>query len=62
MEEVLGMGYIEQNQYLRVFMAQLRKKVEDEPSKPKLLNMESVIGLPVRQVTFQYKFQKALTT
>jgi len=42
--EVWGMGYVEQTQYLRVFMAQLRKKVEDEPSKPKLLNTESGIG------------------
>lgn len=44
LKEVWGMGYIEQTQYLRVFMAQLRKKVEDEPSKPKLLNTESGIG------------------
>jgi two-component system KDP operon response regulator KdpE len=38
------MGYIEQTQYLMVFMAQLRKKIEDEPAKPKLLNTESGIG------------------
>ncbi|HZK95449.1 MAG TPA: response regulator [Prolixibacteraceae bacterium] len=44
LKEVWGMGYVEQTQYLRVFMAQLRKKVEDEPSKPKLLNTESGIG------------------
>jgi two-component system KDP operon response regulator KdpE len=44
LKEVWGMGYIEQNQYLRVFIAQLRKKVEDDPSKPKLLNTESGIG------------------
>ena len=37
------MGYIEQTQYLRVFIAQLRKKVEDDPAKPKLLNTESGI-------------------
>jgi len=44
LKQVWGMGYVEQTQYLRVFMAQLRKKVEDEPSKPKLLNTESGIG------------------
>jgi len=44
LKEVWGMGYLEQNQYLRVFMAQLRKKIEDDPAKPKLLNTESGIG------------------
>jgi len=44
LKEVWGMGYIEQTQYLRVFIAQLRKKIEDNPSKPKLLNTESGIG------------------
>jgi len=44
LKEVWGIGYIEQTQYLRVFMAQLRKKIEDDPAKPKLLNTESGIG------------------
>lgn len=44
LKEVWGMGYQEQTQYLRVFIAQLRKKVEDDPAKPKLLNTESGIG------------------
>ena len=44
LKEVWGMGYIEQTQYLRVFIAQLRKKVEDDPAKPRLLNTESGIG------------------
>jgi two-component system, OmpR family, KDP operon response regulator KdpE len=44
LKEVWGMGYIEQTQYLRVFIAQLRKKVEDDPAKPKMLNTESGIG------------------
>jgi two-component system KDP operon response regulator KdpE len=44
LKEVWGMGYIEQTQYLRVFVAQLRKKIEDDPVKPKLLNTESGIG------------------
>jgi len=44
LREVWGMGYIEQTQYLRVFVAQLRKKIEDNPVKPKLINTESGIG------------------
>jgi two-component system KDP operon response regulator KdpE len=44
LKEVWGMGYIKQTQYLRVFIAQLRKKVEDDPARPKLLNTESGIG------------------
>lgn len=44
LKEVWGYGYIEQTQYLRVFVAQLRKKIEDNPSKPTLLITESGIG------------------
>ena len=44
LKEVWGMGYVEQTQYLRVFIAQLRKKIEDDPAKPKFLNTESGIG------------------
>jgi two-component system KDP operon response regulator KdpE len=44
LKEVWGMGYIEQTQYLRVFIATLRKKVEDNPAKPALINTESGIG------------------
>lgn len=44
LKEIWGYGYVEQTQYLRVFMAQLRKKIEDDPAKPRLLNTESGIG------------------
>lgn len=44
LKEVWGMGYIEQSQYLRVFIAQLRKKIEVDPASPKLINTESGIG------------------
>jgi len=44
LKEVWGYGYTEQTQYLRVFVAQLRKKIEDDPSRPKLLLTESGIG------------------
>lgn len=44
LKEIWGFGYIEQTQYLRVFIAQLRKKIEEDPGKPRLLNTESGIG------------------
>lgn len=44
LKEVWGYGYLEQTQYLRVFIAQLRKKIEDHPANPVLLITESGIG------------------
>jgi two-component system KDP operon response regulator KdpE len=44
LKEIWGFGYVDQTQYLRVFVAQLRKKIEDDPAKPKLLITESGIG------------------
>ena len=44
LKEVWGMAYIEQTQYLRVFIAQLRKKIEEDPATPKFLVTESGIG------------------
>jgi len=44
LREIWGYGYINQTQYLRVFVAQLRKKIEKDPSKPTLIITESGIG------------------
>lgn len=44
LKEVWGHGYLGQTQYLRVFIAQLRKKIEADPSTPKFINTESGIG------------------
>jgi two-component system KDP operon response regulator KdpE len=44
LKEIWGYGYLEQTQYLRVFVAQLRKKIENDPSRPDLLVTESGIG------------------
>jgi two-component system KDP operon response regulator KdpE len=44
LKEIWGYTYLEQTQYLRVFIAQLRKKIEDNPAQPKLLITESGIG------------------
>jgi len=44
LKEIWGFGYIDQTQYLRVFVAQLRKKIEEDPAKPKFIITESGIG------------------
>jgi two-component system KDP operon response regulator KdpE len=44
LKNVWGNGYTEQSQYLRVFIAQLRKKIEDDINKPKLIRTESGVG------------------
>lgn len=41
---VWGPGFINQSQYLRVFIAQIRKKIEDDPNRPKYLITESGVG------------------
>lgn len=44
LREVWGPGYINQSQYLRVFIAQLRKKIEDDPNRPVIIHTESGVG------------------
>jgi two-component system, OmpR family, KDP operon response regulator KdpE len=44
LREVWGPGYISQSQYLRVFIAQLRKKIEKDPNHPEYIITESGIG------------------
>lgn len=44
LKEIWGKQYSEEAQYLRVFVAQLRKKLEDNPSRPKIIVTESGVG------------------
>jgi two-component system, OmpR family, KDP operon response regulator KdpE len=44
LKEVWGNSYSDQTQYLRVFVAQLRKKIEEDPNHPKFIITESGIG------------------
>ena len=44
LREVWGPGYINQSQYLRVFIAQLRKKIESDANRPEYIITESGIG------------------
>jgi two-component system KDP operon response regulator KdpE len=41
---IWGGDYTEQNEYLRVFVAQLRKKIEPDPAKPRYILTEPWIG------------------
>jgi two-component system KDP operon response regulator KdpE len=44
LREVWGPGYVNQSQYLRVFIAQLRKKIENDANRPEYITTESGIG------------------
>ena len=44
LEQVWGPGHAHQMQYLRVYMTQLRHKLEDEPGRPKYLVTEPGVG------------------
>jgi two-component system KDP operon response regulator KdpE len=44
LREVWGIGYQTETQYLRVFVAQLRKKLEQDPTRPKHIITESGVG------------------
>ena len=44
LEEVWGSSYIEQTNYLRVYIAALRRKLEVEPARPRYLLTDSGLG------------------
>ena len=44
LKEVWGPGYLSQSQYLRVYIAQLRKKIENDPNNPVHITTESGVG------------------
>lgn len=44
LKEIWGPGFINQSQYLRVFIAQLRKKIEDDANRPEFILTESGVG------------------
>ena len=44
LRNIWGPGYTQQSQYLRVFVGQLRKKIEPNPNNPKFILTESGIG------------------
>jgi two-component system KDP operon response regulator KdpE len=44
LERVWGPAHVDQTQYLRVYMAQLRRKIERDPARPQLLKTETGVG------------------
>jgi len=44
LKEIWGVGFQTETQYLRVFVAQLRKKIEENPNHPKHIVTESGVG------------------
>ncbi len=48
LKEVWGPGQAQQSHYLRVYMAQLRRKIEEDPARPRLLVTEPGVGYRLR--------------
>jgi two-component system KDP operon response regulator KdpE len=44
LRQIWGPGYVGQSQYLRVFIAQLRKKIEYDPNRPEFIITASGVG------------------
>lgn len=44
LREVWGPSHVEQSHYLRIYMAQLRHKLEDDPARPRHLLTETGVG------------------
>ncbi len=51
LKEVWGPGSAQQTHYLRVYMAQLRQKLEDDPARPKLLITEPGVGYRLKDAS-----------
>jgi two-component system KDP operon response regulator KdpE len=49
LSQVWGPHAVQQTHYLRVHVGQLRKKIEDDPSRPRLLMTEPGVGYRLRQ-------------
>ncbi|MGB8703583.1 MAG: response regulator [Gillisia sp.] len=44
LKQIWGFGAMEETQYIRVYVAQLRKKIEEDPNRPEHLLTESGVG------------------
>ena len=42
--DVWGPGYADRSHYIRIYMAQLRQKLEDDPAQPRHLITELQVG------------------
>lgn len=50
LEKVWGASYIEHSHYLRIYMAQLRHKIETDPARPRYLLTEAGVGYRLNDV------------
>ncbi|MDO9171949.1 MAG: response regulator [bacterium] len=50
LKEVWGPPYMGETHYLRVFMAQLRRKIETDPARPRLLVTEPGVGYRMKDL------------
>jgi two-component system, OmpR family, KDP operon response regulator KdpE len=48
LKEVWGANYLNQSHYVRVYLAQLRQKIEADPARPRLLLTEPGVGYRLR--------------
>ncbi len=51
LDQVWGPGHAHQMQYLRVYMAQLRQKLEENPAHPRYLVTEPGVGYRLKSET-----------
>ena len=49
LKQVWGPGYAQQSHYLRVYMAQLRRKLEEDPARPRILLTELGVGYRMQE-------------
>ena len=49
LKDVWGPSHVDQTQYLRVYMVQLRHKLEEEPARPRYLLTEPGVGYRLRE-------------
>lgn len=49
MREVWGEAYLQETHYLRIYMRQLRHKLEDDPARPRYLTTEPGVGYRLRE-------------
>jgi two-component system KDP operon response regulator KdpE len=49
LQDVWGASYVDQTHYLRVYMAQLRQKLESDSARPRLLTTEPGVGYRLRE-------------
>lgn len=59
LNEVWGAGHSDDTQYLRIFIGQIRKKIEEDPDNPKIIKTELGIGYRMEFLTDNF-IQKRL--